>query len=633
MRRWIGIAIIVIVLAGGAWWWLRGRQQPQQEEELATAQVMRGDLRVTVAATGVLEPLTTVEVKSRSGGEIKKMYVEAGDTVKAGQLIAQLDPTDLQSQVDQARAQVRSSSARVAQSRYTAQAQAEQADAQVAEAEASLASARARLRQAETQLEQTRASSDQEIRQAQARLNAAQARLEQAKTQARTQPELSAAEIRQAEASLVRARQDLAVLEAGNRPQEIAQARSRVEEARAVLDNATAELRRQEQLFEKGFVSEQALDTARRAERTARAQLASAQESLALIEEGPRQEEIERARAAVRQAEAALEAARAQQSQIEIREQDLRSAEASVTEAEAALATAQANRRQIDIREQEVAAARQAVEQAEAALERAKSAHLTTQARREDIQSALADLERSQAQLDDVQYSFRNTTIVAPRDGVVLTKHVEEGTVVPAGTAALAQGTAIVTLADITEMYVMAEVDEVDISRVAVGQDVEINVETLPNVKIAGRVEKIFPQGQEEQNVIYFPVRIKVLDLHPDLRPGMTVDVSILTAERKDVLLVPDAAIDRSGGETHVEVLTDPKGEPERRKVEVGVTDWQLTEIKSGLQVGETVVLPSAAAATGTMGMGADAGDARSPQDERARSARRATRMIGRGRR
>lgn len=627
MKRWIGIIILVAVVGGAAWWFFKGRQPEEGEEEgaIATATVERGDLRVAVASTGVLEPLTTVEVKSRSGGEIKEMYVEAGDYVKAGDLIAQLDPTDLQTAVDEAAAQVQAAEARVGQSRYSADAQQEQTSSGIEEARASLASARARLAQAEAQLDQTRRTTEDSIEQARARVRSAKAGLAQAVAQEEAQPTLTAADIRQAEASLERAKQDLAALEAGNRPQEIAQARSRVSEAQAVLDNARAELKRSEGLFAKSFLSEQDLDSARRSVRTAEAQLQSAKEALSLAEAGPRSEDIERARASVRQAEAALEAARAQKVQIAVRTRTRESAEASVIEAEAALRSAEAQRKQVDVREGDVETARRAVDQAEASLDRAEAGRLTTRAQRQSVTAAAADLRRAQASLEEVQYNFTHTTIIAPRDGVVLTKHVEEGTVVPAGTAALAQGTAIVTLADITEMYVMADVDEVDISRVALGQPVEISVETLPNEQIRGEVEKIFPQGTEQENVVYFPVRIRVIDLHPDLRPGMTVDVSIITAEREDVLLVPDSAIDRSGGKTTVEVLPEGAEEPVVRDVEVGVTDYMQTVVISGLEEGEQVVLPSAAPQAMMQGEDDDRSDA-------ARNARRATRMIGRSR-
>ncbi len=106
----------------------------------------------------------------------------------------------------------------------------------------------------------------------------------------------------------------------------------------------------------------------------------------------------------------------------------------------------------------------------------------------------------------------------------------------------------------------------------------------------------------------------------------MTVDVSILTAAREDILLVPDSAIDRSGGQTVVQVQVEGAEEPETREVEVGVTDFMQTEIISGLKEGEEVVLPSGAAPMGMDGPGGPGGS------DAARNARRTTRMIGRTR-
>jgi len=177
----------------------------------------------------------------------------------------------------------------------------------------------------------------------------------------------------------------------------------------------------------------------------------------------------------------------------------------------------------------------------------------------------------------------------------VLQKLVEEGTLIPAGTAALAQGTTIVTLADVSEMYVMANVDEVDVAPIKVGMPAEITLDALPNKTLRGKVVKIFPKGIKTQNVVQFPVRVKVLDLLPQLRPEMTADVTIVVAEKKNCLQVPDAAIDRSEGRTRVQVLPSPNAEPVEREVKVGVTNWDQTEILSGLKEGEVVVLPAGA--------------------------------------
>ena len=607
MKRWITIAVAAaVIIGGGLWYWQSRNADGPQDTQVKTVTVERGDLRVAVAATGELEPLTTVEVKSKTGGEIATMNVEAGDYVKKGDIIAQIDPTDLESEVQQARASVNSAAAKVQQARINVSSQSEQTRTSVAEARASLASAQARLRQAEATLTQTEEKTEQNIAQAQARLRSARAQLEQARVQEKAEPKTLQANIAQAEASLENARQKLSALEAGNRPEEIAQAKASVAEREATLTNAQAELTRMQQLNAKGFVSDQELDNAQRAVQTAQAQFDSARQAYTLAQKGARTEEIEQARAQVRQAEASLEATRTQQVQVDVTVQQRASAEASVAEAEAALAVAEAGRRDIDVREGEVDSARQSVEQARATLEKAQAGSLAVAAQQQAVVSAQADQDRSQAQLDDVEYNFENTTVIAPRDGVVLEKHVEEGSILPAGTAAVASGTAIVTIADITEMYVMADVDEVDISRVQVGQDVEITVETIEDKTLAGRVDKIYPQGTSEDNVIYFPVRIVVSETHPDLRPGMTADVSIVTANKGDVLIVPDTAIDHTGDQETVLVVRKAGERPEKRVVETGVTDYEETEIISGLREGERLLLPDGASGAATAGASAE---------------------------
>jgi macrolide-specific efflux system membrane fusion protein len=105
----------------------------------------------------------------------------------------------------------------------------------------------------------------------------------------------------------------------------------------------------------------------------------------------------------------------------------------------------------------------------------------------------------------------------------------------------------------------------------------------------------------------------------------MTVDVNIITAQREDVLLVPDSAINRAGGKTTVEVLPEGAEASEIREVEIGVTDYVQTVIKSGLEQGERVILPSGAPMPMMEGEDGERNDA-------ARNARRATRMIGRSR-
>jgi len=244
IRKLVVIAVVIIAIMAAVWL-IRGRGNGDEEEvELQTAEVTRAPLRVTVSATGVLEPLTTVEVKSRSGGEISDLLVEAGDYVTAGQLIAQIDPTELQGKVDQARATTDASGARVSQARLRASSQAIQTLTGIQEARASLASAQTRVGQAQAQLDETRVSTEQQVIEARASLATARARLQQAKAQETAEPALVEANVRQAQASLRKSEQALAVLVAGARPQELAQAQARVTEAQAVAENARTTLGR-----------------------------------------------------------------------------------------------------------------------------------------------------------------------------------------------------------------------------------------------------------------------------------------------------------------------------------------------------------------------------------------------------
>ena len=135
-RKLVVIAVVIVAIIAAVWLIKRRGNGEEEQVALQTAEVTRGPLRVTVSATGALEPLTTVEVKSRSGGEISKLLVDAGDYVTAGQLIAQIDPTELQGKVDQARATADASNARVSQARLNASAQAAQTSTGIEEARA-----------------------------------------------------------------------------------------------------------------------------------------------------------------------------------------------------------------------------------------------------------------------------------------------------------------------------------------------------------------------------------------------------------------------------------------------------------------------------------------------------------------
>jgi len=627
MKKRATIIIVVLVALAAGWWLIRHRRAKAQPEEeyIETARVERGPLVVTVEAPGKLEPLTTVEVKSRVGGEIKKLYVDRGDRVKAGQLIAQIDPRQVESQVAQRQAEVDAARARLEQAKLNAENEQAAYEAALKQAQAAYDAAVARVRQAEEQLRLARESSQAQITQAKASLEAAKARLEQARTRAKAQPAITDATIAQRKAAVAAAQENLNRLLAGSRPQEIAEAEAAVKRAKAVADNAARELERMKKLYAKGFVSRQQLDQAQENYDTAQAQLEQARAQLDLAKEGPRKEEIEQARAQLEQAKAALRQAEAQRLDVQVAQQEEEAAEAAVAQAEASLASAQASAREVQVREKDLQQARAALQQAKAELERARKQRLQVEARRKDVAAAQASLSQAVARLEEVAYNREYTRVVAPRDGIILDKLLEEGTVVPAGTALYSQGAVIVTLADTSKMYVLAQVDESDIGQVKPGQKATVEFDVIPGRQLRGKVIKIYPKAQVEQDVVYYMVRVLLLDVPPQLRPGMTANVRITVASLKDVLKIPDRAIDRSGGKTTVEVLVN--GQRQKREIKIGLTNWEETQVLEGLKEGEEVILPSISPPM--FGPGAQRGGGR----DRGRTARRSMFILSRGRR
>jgi HlyD family secretion protein len=151
----------------------------------------------------------------------------------------------------------------------------------------------------------------------------------------------------------------------------------------------------------------------------------------------------------------------------------------------------------------------------------------------------------------------------------------------------------IMTLGELSEVYVKGKVDESDIGRVYLGQAARITVESFKDQKFQGKVTKISPMGAEKDNVTTFEVRVSISNETGKLRALMTANAEIILEEKKSVLTVPEGAIlyakDKS---TQVEVpdAADKKG---KKKVAVatGISNGSKTEILRGLTAGQQVVL------------------------------------------
>ena len=622
-RRWVWLPAILLLVAGG-WWYRRVQAAKANQPFIQTAKVERTTVTLTVSAQGTIRPYEIVDVKSKAAGKVIQMAVEVGDRVKKGQLICRIDPSDVQTVVNQAQADLDAALARVQQAMVNWQMQQQVTPAQLEEAHQALKAAAARLRQAESALAAQEKQAYASLRQAEQAVAAAKVRYEQAKKQAEAQPSLTQAALQQAEAAYKSALENLRQLKEATIPQQRAQAKAQYDDAKAQLENAEKNLQRQRELFEKGFVAKSQLDAAEAQYAAAKAAFDAAAEKLRTIEQ-ELSAQLQTAEARVAEAKAQLDSARERWRTLDAEHQAvLRDAEARVAQAKAQLDAAKANAVQDELRQQEVQAAEAALRQAEAQLEAAKAQLLTVEQRRadvdaaraalaqaqasyrqalvntqqvrlrqEDVKQAKAQVQRALAQLRNARIQLADTVITAPRDGVIVEKLVQEGTVISSSTSAFSQGTTIVRLADMRRIYVDAEVAEADIAQVWVGQKVDVSVDAFPGEVFEGKVIRIDPRTTIEQNVVYVHVLVELNEVDERLKPGMSATCDFLVDRKENVLAVPNEAIkEDEEGKTYVEVLLHANPEPktERRYVEVGLQGTTLTEVKKGLKEGEVVV-------------------------------------------
>lgn len=203
-------------------------------------------------------------------------------------------------------------------------------------------------------------------------------------------------------------------------------------------------------------------------------------------------------------------------------------------------------------------------------------------------------LERAQKDMRQVEDKLTKTKIIAPFDCTVLTRPVSVGQAV-SGSGGFNSGTEVLTIANLNEMIINAHINQADVTRLKVGQDVEIEVEAVAGLKFKGQIERLAPQATVKNGIKGFATRILLRNIDARVRPGMTANLSIPVASVDNVLAVPLAAVFSEQGERYVYVKKDD-GSFERRTVQIGVADFFFVEIQSGLTGGETVALEQPAA-------------------------------------
>ncbi|MBX3097321.1 MAG: HlyD family efflux transporter periplasmic adaptor subunit [Fimbriimonadaceae bacterium] len=629
----------VAVLGGIGYATVFRNTQGGAEVEYRYGKVTRGSLFRSTSASGTIVPLTTVDVRSKAGGQIVRLAVEEGTVVGKGDLIALIDPRDTRTTVEQAQADLQGANARVDQAR--------------------------------TNQQLTRQNNELAVRDARNRLEQAELQLKTAQENAKTEPITVDAALSNAQASLRAAEEAMRQLREVDLPQRRRDSETTLNRAQTAYDTAKQELERQTELHELGYSSAATLQQAKNSEQNALSTLRVAQQRAATLD-------------------AELDSL-------------IRTQQTRVDQAKASLRQAEANLSRKNTIQQDLARAEKSVEQARISLQQAESNRLNNQIRQSDVASAQASAVRSRVSVTNAQEQLQETTVVAPRAGVITQKLLEEGTIIPPGASAFSEGTAIVQIADVTKLFVDVPVDESDIASVKMAQPVRIIVEGFPGRAFRGVVTKIFPSATSNNAISTIRVRVEIQKeeegsgqrgqrgqggpgggapgaataggpgagaaggrapgsatsrqaergqrqpgqgggtagggqrpqgaagggpqiqgsaspqggqgsaqgvasartapasrgfslstLNPLaelLKVGMNATCEFIQLELKDVLLVPQQAVKREGEETYVMIKTSDPLKPEKRVVTLGQTGNEGTQVLEGLEEGDEVVI------------------------------------------
>lgn len=229
-------------------------------------------------------------------------------------------------------------------------------------------------------------------------------------------------------------------------------------------------------------------------------------------------------------------------------------------------------------------AAAQNVTAAEGALESAKRSLESRSAPLREVDKAVfrAAIASSLAALSLIDQQIADATITAPADGIVGSVDIDLGEV---ATANAPVGTLISP-----SLQIEADVSELDIAGIAVGQPVAFTFDAIEGREFAGRVARVAPRETAKDDDVYYKVEIAIESDEPAIRIGMTADLDIEVGSRDGVLLAPRRQVYRRDGKDYVKIVP-PKGEPEEIEVQVGLRGRDDYEIVSGLRESDLILV------------------------------------------
>ena len=224
-----------------------------------------------------------------------------------------------------------------------------------------------------------------------------------------------------------------------------------------------------------------------------------------------------------------------------------------------------------------------------------------------EMEAIEANIKQAEIEVNTAETNVGYTKITAPMDGTVISVPVSEGQTVNANQTT----PTIVTIADLSKMKIKPEISEGDITKVKAGQEVSFTILSDSQTVYHSVIDSVDPantttsdssstsssmssSGSSTTSAIYYYANVLIDNPDRTLRIGMTTENNIKIANAKDVLLVSNMAIQKRDGKSFVNVLND-KNQPEQREVKTGVQNDFQTEIKSGLNEGEKVIVSQVA--------------------------------------
>jgi len=253
--------------------------------------------------------------------------------------------------------------------------------------------------------------------------------------------------------------------------------------------------------------------------------------------------------------------------------------------------------------EADVAAAENALEFAQLQLDRRQRGLEARGVAQSDVDFAMSDVRAKKVAVQTAKVAYnaasdqlRYTRILAPINGTVTERGIQQGEVVTPGVQATFDGKALLTVADLSTLIVKADLNQIDVAKVRMAQKVTVTLDALPGKIYEAIITKIAPASvtPKDKQVDVFPVEATLTKADALIKPGMTADVRIHIEKKAQVLSLPIEAVVKEGGKQYVTRVTiGEKGKQKTDKVEVKVAarNDREVEITDGVKEGEQVVI------------------------------------------